>query len=240
MSMLKIRGLTKMFTRSDAAAVNDFSLDVKRGDIVALLGESGCGKTTILRMIAGFETPTDGEIWLGDKLVCSRHVFIEPENRGVGIVFQDYALFPHMTVLENITFGLFKRPKRQQQEQAASIMELTGLTGLEKRYPHQISGGQKQRVALARAMAPEPAIILFDEPFSNVDTALRRQIRYDIKEIIQKADLTAIFVTHDTRDVMVLADHVVVLKDGEIMQAGHPKYIATNPANDYVEGFFEG
>ena len=178
--MLKIRGLTKKFTRSGAAAVNDFSLDVERGEIVALLGESGCGKTTILRMIAGFETPTDGEIWLGDNLVCSRYVFTEPENRGVGLVFQDYALFPHMTVLENITFGLFRMPKRQQQEKAASIMELTGLKGLEKRYPHQVSGGQKQRVALARAMAPEPGIILFDEPFSNVDTALRRQIRRDI------------------------------------------------------------
>jgi iron(III) transport system ATP-binding protein len=239
MTMLKIRRLTKRFMRSGAAAVNDFSLDVKRGEIVALLGESGCGKTTILRMIAGFETPTEGEIWLGDKQVCGRHVFTEPENRGVGIVFQDYALFPHMTILENITFGLFRMPKRQQQEKAASIMELTGLKGLEKRYPHQISGGQKQRVALARAMAPEPAIILFDEPFSNVDTALRRQIRCDIHQILQRTGVTAIFVTHDVRDVMTLADRLVIIKEGLVVQTGPPEVVKASVGNEYVSSFFD-
>jgi iron(III) transport system ATP-binding protein len=238
--MLHIKGLTKRFAKSRLAAVNDFSLSVECGEIVALLGQSGCGKTTVLRMIAGFETPTEGEIWLKGKLVCGKQVFIEPESRGVGIVFQDYALFPHMTVLENITFGLFRIPKREQHEKAASIMELTGLTGLEKRYPHEISGGQKQRVALARAMAPKPGIILFDEPFSNIDTTLRKRMRYEIKEIIQKAHLTAIFVTHDTRDAMILADKVIIMNDGQTVQSGPPLDVALNPANEYISGLFEG
>ena len=240
MTMLKIRGLTKRFSGSGSYAVKDFSLSVERGEIVSLLGESGCGKTTILRMVAGFETPSAGEIWLNGKLVFDNQTFVEPESRGVGIVFQDYALFPHMTVLQNIIFGLFRMSKQQQLEKAASIMKLTGLTGLERRYPHQISGGQKQRVALARAMSPEPAIILFDEPFSNLDTTLRKKMRYEIKDIIQKAELTAIFVTHDTRDAIILSDKVFVLKDGLTVQTGKPMDIAMRPENDYISGLFEG
>ena len=240
MTMLKIRGLTKRFSGSGSYAVKDFSLSVERGEIVSLLGESGCGKTTILRMVAGFETPSAGEIWLNGKLVFGNQTFVEPESRGVGIVFQDYALFPHMTVLQNIIFGLFRMSKQQQLEKAAVIMKLTGLTGLERRYPHQISGGQKQRVALARAMAPEPAIILFDEPFSNLDTTLRKKMRYEIKDIIQKAELTAIFVTHDTRDAIILSDKVFVLKDGLTVQTGKPMDIAMRPENDYISGLFEG
>ena len=240
MTMLKIRGLTKRFSGSGSYAVKDFSLSVERGEIVSLLGESGCGKTTILRMVAGFETPSAGEIWLNGKLVFDNQTFVEPESRGVGIVFQDYALFPHMTVLQNIIFGLFRMSKQQQLEKAAVIMKLTGLTGLERRYPHQISGGQKQRVALARAMAPEPAIILFDEPFSNLDTTLRKKMRYEIKDIIQKAELTAIFVTHDTRDAIILSDKVFVLKDGLTVQTGKPMDIAMRPENDYISGLFEG
>jgi len=239
MSVLKINQVTKRYEGSKTAAVSGFSLDVAGGEIVALLGESGCGKTTLLRLIAGFETPASGEIWLNHRLVCSDSVFVEPEKRGVGIVFQDYALFPHKTVLENIVFGLFRLPGKQKRERAAAIMELAGLSGLENRYPHQISGGQKQRVALARALAPEPAIILFDEPFSNVDIPLRRQIRDDIHKILKQTGVTAIFVTHDVRDVLGMADRLIIIKDGVMQQEGSPGEIEGKPANDYVRAFFD-
>jgi iron(III) transport system ATP-binding protein len=172
-------------------------------------------------------------------VVSSDSVFLEPEQRGVGIVFQDYALFPHKTVLENIVFGLFRLPRREQLEKAHAMMELTGLTGLQDRYPHQVSGGQKQRVALARALAPEPGIILFDEPFSNVDIPLRRQIRDDMQQILHKTGVTAIFVTHDIRDVITLAHRLVVMRDGIILQSGSVETVTNTPADDYTRGFFD-
>lgn len=238
MKTLEIKNIHKKFPGTQAYAVRDFSLDVERGEIVALLGESGCGKTTILRMIAGFETPGRGEIRLKGQLVCSESVFVEPEQRGVGIVFQDHALFPHKTVWENICFGLFRLSREEREEKAVAIIQMTGLIGLEDRYPHQLSGGQKQRVALARALAPEPNIILFDEPFSNLDSMRKTQMREDIREIIRKSGSTAIFVTHDTKDVLAIADRVVVMKDGVNLQTGTPGNIYTHPTNSYVAHFF--
>jgi iron(III) transport system ATP-binding protein len=238
MNLLELRNITKKFTAAQLPAVNDFNLDVKKGEIVALLGESGCGKTTILRMIAGFEVPTAGTIKINSETVSGQGIFIEPQNRRVGIVFQDYALFPHKTVWENINFGLFRISRPEANKKITEIIKLTGLQGLEKRYPHQLSGGQKQRVALARAMAPEPELILFDEPFSNIDSMRKQQMREEIKNIIKETCATAIFVTHDTRDVMSIADKVTVIKHGKLIQTGNPESIYNFPVNTYVADFF--
>lgn len=238
MNILELRNVTKRFPESKVPAVDDFSLDVEHGEIVALLGESGCGKTTILRMIAGFEVPSGGIITINGETVSGSGIFIEPQKREVGIVFQDYALFPHKTVWENITFGLFRLSKPDATQKANDIIALSGLQGLEQRYPHQLSGGQKQRVALARAMAPEPKLILFDEPFSNIDSMRKHQMREDIRDIIKKTGATAIFVTHDTRDVMTIADKVSVIRQGKLMQTDIPENIYTYPANSYVADFF--
>ncbi|MBW6480796.1 MAG: ABC transporter ATP-binding protein [Bacteroidales bacterium] len=238
MNILELKNITKKFPDAQLPAVNDFNLEVKKGEIVALLGESGCGKTTILRMIAGFEIPDTGQIKLNGEVVSGNGIFKEPQKRRVGIVFQDYALFPHKTVWENITFGLFQLSKEVAREKARNIIVLSGLQGLEKRYPHQLSGGQKQRVALARALAPEPELILFDEPFSNIDSMRKHQMREDIQNIIKETDATAIFVTHDTRDVMTIADKVSVLRQGRLMQTETPENIYNFPANAYVADFF--
>ena len=238
MSILSIKNLWKYYDNEAQPAVRDFSLEVEQGEMVAILGESGCGKTTILRMITGFEVQSRGSIRINGKTVCSDRLFVEPENRGVGIVFQDYALFPHKTVLENIGFGLFHLPRKQREEKVLSVMRMSGLEGLEKRYPHQLSGGQKQRVALARALAPEPKLILFDEPFSNIDTMRKHRIREDIQDIIRKTESTAIFVTHDTKDVLAIADRVSVLKEGVTLQTGSPYQIYSRPRNRYVADFF--
>lgn len=238
MSILKISNLSKKFPGAGEHAVKDFNLEVEQGEIIALLGESGCGKTTILRMISGFEMPNRGEIFLHNKVVCSDKVFVEPEQRGVGIVFQDYALFPHKTVEENINFGLYKFDKKLVRQKTEKIMKLSGLTGLEKRYPHQLSGGQKQRVALARALAPEPRIILFDEPFSNLDSMRKNQMRDEIRNIIHKTGSTGIFVTHDTKDVLAIADRVAVLRHGHTLQTDTPDNLYKYPRNQYVAHFF--
>lgn len=238
MKILELKNTGKRFPEAKDWAVSDFNLEVSQGEIVALLGESGCGKTTILRMIAGFETPSSGTIYLNGKLVAGDGVFTEPQNREVGIVFQDYALFPHKTVWQNVTFGLFNIPGEAAAQKARDILELCGLTGLEKRYPHQLSGGQKQRVALARAMAPEPGIILFDEPFSNIDSMRKNQMRDDISKIIRKTNATAIFVTHDTKDVLAMADKVAVMKNGKALQTDTPETVYNYPVNIYVAHFF--
>jgi iron(III) transport system ATP-binding protein len=238
MIVLETNNLGKKFSRSDDWAVLQVNMEVGKGEVYGLLGESGCGKTTILRMIAGFEKPTEGIIRLNGKTVSGNGIFIEPQNRNIGIVFQDYALFPHKTVWENIQFGLFRFSKADATEKARRIISLCGLDGLEHRYPHQLSGGQMQRVALARAMAPEPELILFDEPFSNIDSMRKYQMRDDILEIIRKTNATAIFVTHDTKDVLAIADKVMVLKKGVVLQTGAPGKVYTHPVNKYVADFF--
>lgn len=238
MMVLETRKLGKKFKSAAQWAVRDFDLRVEQGEIVALLGESGCGKTTVLRMIAGFETPSQGEILINGEPVAAPGLWTEPQDRRVGIVFQDYALFPHKTVWENIGFGLFRLGKAQASLQAREIIALTGLEGLEQRYPHQLSGGQKQRVALARAMAPRPQLILFDEPFSNIDTMRKNQMREDIREIIKKSGATAVFVTHDTRDVLAIADKVCLMRQGQALQTDTPDQVYRFPYNTYVADFF--
>jgi iron(III) transport system ATP-binding protein len=238
MIVLEAFNLKKKYAGEIEFAVNDFNANILKGEIVALLGESGCGKTTILRMIAGFEKPDDGFLKLKSQKIASKDFMTAPEKRGIGIVFQDYALFPHKTVNENILFGLFRLNKDEAQKRMIEMVALTGLKGLEKRYPHELSGGQQQRVALARALAPDPAILLLDEPFSNLDAMRKNELRFELRDIIRKAETTAIFVTHDTRDVLAIADRVFVLKKGVTIQQGTPEEVYRKPADSYVASFF--
>jgi iron(III) transport system ATP-binding protein len=238
MIKLKVHGLTKKYRGNRTLALDNFNLEVAQGEIVALLGESGCGKTTALRVIAGFEIADCGTVTIDGLTVVKDGLFVEPDQRGVGIVFQDYALFPHKTVLENISFGLHKLSKKERNNAAMEVLELTGMTGYESRYPHQLSGGQKQRVALARAMAPRPGILLLDEPFSNIDSVRKNQIRAEIRTILKEAGTTAIFVTHDTKDVLAIADRVAVMQDGVVLQNGTPAEVYNHPGNVYLANFF--
>jgi iron(III) transport system ATP-binding protein len=239
MRILELKNIWKTFEKNNAPAVMDFSLDVFQGQKIALLGESGCGKTTILRMIAGFEVPDKGSVTLAGKTMSDVSVFVEPENRGIGIVFQDFALFPHKTILQNISYGLFRYAKEIRKEMVNSILQITGLEGLEKRYPHQLSGGQKQRVALARALAPKPNVILLDEPFSNIDTLRKDMMREYIMDILNKTNSTAIIVTHDTKDALAIADKMVILKNGQTIQTGSPEEVFNHPQNRYVADFLK-
>lgn len=238
MNKLEARSLNKQYSGTNERAVQDFSICVEKGEVVALLGESGCGKTTVLRMIAGLEMPDSGMLEISGKRVFDPHTFVEVENRNVGIVFQEHALFPHKTVAGNILFGLHKLKRPAAIKRMQEIIRLAGIVGLEKRYPHQLSGGQQQRVALARALAPEPELILFDEPFSNIDTLLKSKLREQISAILRKTQTTAIFVTHDTTDALAIADRVLVMKNGLTIQAGTPMEMYKKPVNPYVANFF--
>jgi len=238
MVILEINNVSKKYAGAGQLAVDDFSLKVKKGEIIALLGESGCGKTTMLRLIAGFESADAGEIILRGNSVDGGGRFTEPEKRGVGIVFQDYALFPHLTVEQNVMFGLFRLKKADAENRLHDVLELTQLSAFKKRFPHQLSGGQQQRLALARAIAPNPDVLLFDEPFSNLDTQLKEDLRKEIHKIVSKTGITSIFVTHDTADVMAIAQKVVLLKDGKIVQIGTPEEIYNHPKNHYAANFF--
>lgn len=236
--MLELRNLYKKYQRKDVWAVNNLSLQVPKGELLALVGESGSGKTTLLRLIAGFELPEKGSIDLNGRQVFGPEAYVQPEKRRIGMVFQDYALFPHLSVAENITFGLRHWSRPEKQHRLQELLLLVGLQAQAHKYPHELSGGQQQRVALARALAPQPDILLLDEPFSNLDEVLKEQMRRDMRKIIKNTHTTAIFVTHDTRDALTTADRIVILKDGIIQQADTPKALYENPANTYVAGFF--
>jgi iron(III) transport system ATP-binding protein len=202
------------YKNSKEQTIRDFSLVIKQGEMVAIEGESGSGKSTILRLIAGLEVPQSGTIRINDRVMFDPCTFVPPEKRGVGLVFQDYALFPHMSVAENVTFGLKGLSKEEQQNRLATLLELVGLRGYEHRYPYELSGGQQQRIAIIRALAPNPSVIMFDEPFSNLDKAIQRKIRQEIHDILKSAGVTSIFVTHDLDDSKHLVDRVIVLKQG--------------------------
>lgn len=236
--MLQLKNLYKKYHRKDAWAVNDVNLQVPRGELLALVGESGSGKTTLLRMIAGFEVPQQGSIYLNGREVFGPTTFVQPEKRRMGMVFQDYALFPHLKVLQNITFGLKSHNKQQKESRLQELLQLVGLETQGHKYPHELSGGQQQRVALARALAPQPDILLLDEPFSNLDEVLKEQMRREMRRIIKSSGITALFVTHDTRDALITADRIIILKDGIVQQAGSPQEVYEGPANAYVASFF--
>jgi iron(III) transport system ATP-binding protein len=222
---VQIRDLKFKYKKAVEDTVKGFNLEIEKGEIISILGESGSGKSTVLRLIAGLETPRQGLIRIADKLMVDNNSFVQPEKRGIGMVFQDYALFPHMTVDKNVKFGLHKTVAAEKDQRLAEVLKLVNLNGFEKRYPHELSGGQQQRVALARALAPRPSLLLLDEPFSNLDRELQLKIRDDLKTILQKAGMTTIFVTHDKEDSQALADRVVIMRNGEIAAIGDPRVI---------------
>jgi iron(III) transport system ATP-binding protein len=211
MSIVEIEGLTFSFSRKEKPVISDFSFSMEKGQIVGILGQSGSGKSTLLRLISGLEMPMKGTIKIAGTTVVSESVFIHPEVRGVGMVFQDYALFPHMTVKDNLLFGLSRMPRKNRKQRVDEMLELVQMENFAKRYPHELSGGQQQRVALARALAPKPNMLLMDEPFSNLDADLKESIREDLRVILKKANMTCIMVTHDRNDVEAICDHSIVL-----------------------------
>jgi iron(III) transport system ATP-binding protein len=224
---VQISGLTFSYRNAKEKTIQDAAMSIEKGEIVTILGQSGSGKSTILRLIAGLELPEAGTIIINDQVMTNDKIFVQPEKRGVGMVFQDYALFPHMTVAANIRFGLKTMKRQERDERLKAVMALVGLTGFEKRYPYELSGGQQQRVALARAMAPNPALILFDEPFSNLDADLQIKIRDELRDILKTAGITSIFVTHDQEDAKAIADRVIVIENGHITKIGTPELILT-------------
>ena len=236
MSLLRLERLTKRFDRH-GAAVDGLSLAVEPGEILALLGPSGCGKTTTLRLIAGFEHPDEGTVELRGQLVAGAGVAVPPEARGVGVVFQDYALFPHLSVGDNVAFGLARHERTARTRRVREVLDLVGLGALDRRFPHELSGGQQQRVALARALAPAPALILLDEPFSNLDADLRVAMREEISKILRATGTTAVFVTHDQEEAFALADRVGVLNAGRLEQVAPPYELYHRPGTRFVAEF---
>jgi iron(III) transport system ATP-binding protein len=230
-SMIHLQGVTKRF--GAVVAVDDVTLSVERGEMLAVLGPSGCGKTTMLRLIAGFELPQAGDVLLDGRAV-SGSAWVPPERRQVGMVFQDYALFPHLSVAENVGYGL---PRARRAARVAEVLDLVGLGGLGERRPHELSGGQQQRVALARALAPEPAIVLLDEPWSNIDPLLRGAMRDDIARILRTAGVTVVLVTHDQEEAFSIADRIALMDSGRIAQVGTPEDMYYRPVSRRVAEF---
>ena len=231
--MLRLEALTKRF--GTTTAVDDLSLEVGRGEFLSLLGPSGCGKTTTLRMIAGFEKPTSGKVIVDGRDVST----LPPQRRGFGMVFQNYALFPHLDVYENVAFGLKaqKTPASEVRGKVEHALGRVDLAGYEKRAVQALSGGQQQRVALARALAPEPPLLLLDEPLSNLDAALRERTREELRTLLKRVGITSIFVTHDQEEAFALSDRIAVLRDGELQQIGTPEELYRAPTNPFVASF---
>jgi iron(III) transport system ATP-binding protein len=217
--------------------VEDLCFEVYTGEIFALLGPSGCGKTTTLRLIAGFERADAGEICVDGRCFEGSKTHLPPEARDIGIVFQEYALFPHLNVLENVAFGLKKLPAKLRDERAMTVLEMVGMTVFKDRKPHQLSGGQQQRVALARSIAPNPKLILLDEPFSNLDAGLRHSTREEIRVLLKNAGMSAVFITHDQEEALCFADRLAVMHDGRIEQIGTPETVYRRPQTPFVADF---
>src|SRR5262245_39419206 len=233
-----LKTLTKRY--GDVAAVEGLSLDVKVGELVALLGPSGCGKTTTLRLVAGFLRPEAGEIWVGERCLSSPAAVVPPERRRMAMIFQSYALWPHMTVAQNVAYGLrFKRGlgRVEREAKVSEILRVVQLAGYEKRYPGELSGGQQQRVAVARALVVEPEILLLDEPLSNLDANLREEMRFEIRRLHEAFGITTLYVTHDQGEAMVISDRVAVLERGRVAQIGSAEELFERPRTRFVAEF---
>lgn len=245
--MLRVRGVTRIFrSRSDSVpALRGVDLEVEDGSLTAVLGPSGCGKTTLLRVMAGFDRPDAGEVWLDGRMVAGPGVFVTPERRSIGIVAQEGALFPHLTVGGNIAYGLPSPPRERfssasrtrRRERVEQMLELVGLPGMGERRPDELSGGQQQRVALARALAPEPSVLLLDEPFSALDAALRVDLREEVRDLLRSIGATAVLVTHDQAEALSLADRVAMMRDGEVVQFGSPSAVYARPVDPEAAAF---
>ena len=235
MPLLKVDNIACQY--ADEKVFDSLSFHVNRGEIVSLLGPSGCGKTTALRAIAGFENISDGNIRLNGHIIAEPGASVPPEKRQIGMVFQDYALFPHLTIKQNIAFGLRHMPRSSQIEQVDHMINAVGLEGYQERYPHELSGGQQQRVALARALAPHPNLLLMDEPFSNLDIELRERLSLEVRDILKKEGITGILVTHDQHEAFAISDKVGVMHQGEILQWDTPYNLYHEPAHRFVADF---
>lgn len=237
MASVTITGVTKSF--GNVTVLQEFNQKFEDGEFITLLGPSGCGKTTMLRLIAGFEKPSSGEIYIGDKLVSSEKEFLPPEKRGIGMVFQSYAVWPHMNVFDNIAYPLKiqKISKNEIEERVNQVLKIVHLEQYKDRFPSELSGGQQQRVALGRALVAQPEILLLDEPLSNLDAKLREEMRYEIKEITKKLKITVIYVTHDQIEAMTMSNRIVLINKGEVQQVAPPQEIYSKPKNMFVANF---
>lgn len=235
--LLCVHNLTKTFAGSDSPVIRDVSFCVYPGEVLTLVGPSGCGKTTTLRTVMGFEQADRGEVKRGEDLLQGGHRFVPPEQRKIGFVFQDYALFPHLSVLGNVMFGINGVPKARKRAIATEVLWMLGLAGLEGRRPHDLSGGQQQRVALARAIAPGSRIVLLDEPFSSLDPDTRHTIRGEVRMLAERAKMAVVLVTHDQEEALSTADRLAVMRDGVIEQLGPPEFVYNHPANKFVAQF---
>lgn len=229
---IHVNSIKKNFGK-DQFQLDSISFDAEPGEIITILGESGSGKTTLLRILAGFEIADHGSLQVGDQIIFDDRHFLRPEQRKIGMVFQDYALFPHLSVEKNILFG-----SKNSSKSITKWLELTGLVGFEKKYPHELSGGQQQRVAIARSLAAEPELILLDEPFSNLDDSIKSHLREEIRIILKNSNTTAIIVTHDINDCLAIADQILVLHQGRQLQFGKPEHLYHQPKDLYVSRLF--
>ncbi len=237
MATITIKHITKAF--GDNVVLREFNETFGDGEFITLLGPSGCGKTTMLRIIAGFEKPTSGELYIGDQLVSGGKTFIPPEKRGIGMVFQSYAVWPHMNVYDNVAYPLTiqKKSKAEIREKVNRVLDIVHLAQYARRFPNQLSGGQQQRVALARALVAEPQLLLLDEPLSNLDAKLRETMRFEIKEIQRQLGITVVYVTHDQTEAMAMSDRILLINRGVVQQSGTPEDIYNRPANQFVADF---
>lgn len=235
--LVVLEAVSKQYSPRFSPAISRLTLTLHRGEILALLGPSGCGKTTTLRLIAGFEVPDEGTILLNGTPVAGNGFWLPPEARNIGMVFQDYALFPHLTLLENVAFGLQDRGRREREAKAMGVLERVGLDGMGQRYPHEISGGQQQRAALARALAPGPLVILLDEPFSNLDADMKSEMRREVEKILRASGMSVILVTHDQEEAFSMADRVGVLNSGSLEQLDAPEILYHAPGTRFVADF---